>query len=173
MALRPPQHRIDATPTLVSIQDPAWDWDRVERETEDQLDGDGQSHPVREYHRGSTRYDLDAPSKLAGATVTAKDYLGDDYTGFRLRRLTVDEHATARDLVSAVGINKATEFACRWGLVDAKGYDMTRRGDGSLSDPAMSQVRDAGGLDLIVEIGAAVMRISEGLTAAEKKASAF
>ena len=172
MAIKPPQHAVDSVPYLVSVYDPAWDEDRIEREVTEFFAGNAKAHPVREYHRGETRFDLDAPANVGGATVSPKDYLGEGYTRIRLRRLMPDEYSTARDLLRAVGVHKAFEFSCKWGVSSIDGWELARNGDGSLTDQQMLAIHDATEGDLITEIGAAVMAISRSLSSAEKKASA-
>lgn len=172
MAIKPPQHAVDATPYLVSIFDPAWDEDRVARETEEFFKDAPKEHPVRVYHRGETRFDLDATANVGGAQVTIRDYIGKDATKIKIRRLMPDEYSTARDLLRAVGFHKAFEFACKWGTLAIDGWDLSRNGDGALSSGQMLDLHDATEGDLITEIGSAVMAVSRSLSSAEKKPSA-
>ena len=75
----------------------------------------------------------------------------------------------AKDLLRASGINKAAEFACKYGVIDAPGWEFTRTRDGCLSDHSMALLRDSGANDLILELGTATLRVSQPLTDAEKK----
>lgn len=54
--MQPPQHSIDATPTYIAPDDPAWDAERINDEVPR-----SEGHPYRVYYEGKTRYDLDAP----------------------------------------------------------------------------------------------------------------
>lgn len=95
MALRPPQHRIDAIATFVHPTDTAWDRDRIETERAamKELGLAEKDHPVSKYIGGWTRYDIDAAQTLMGQVVTIRDYLDDSKqpTLWKLRRLTAEE----------------------------------------------------------------------------------
>ncbi len=175
MAIKPPQHSVDATPVFIAPMDPAWDRERIDREIAEHYKEKASDHPVRRYWRGETRYDLDAPFCVDGADLTIKDYLTADATRWTLRRLSVDERAAYYDLASSGSI-QAAAFAVRWGLRKCDAFDLTRTADGALSEASMQQIVDAGdackkdgGMELLISLGSAIGNVSQGITVAEGK----
>lgn len=181
----PPTHSIDAaagvTSVLVPKCDPSWDVDRVDREIKEHYPDDSVQHPVFQYRRGNTRYDLGAKSTVGGETVTVRDYLDDKATELRLRRLKTEDIARVTDWILAAGervTTQAYEYCCRMGVIDAKnlGFDWLQK-SGEAIDETMLQLYDCSGdgatgqgIWLIREIGDAVWSLSQPLTSAEKKA---
>lgn len=173
--MRPPAHRIDADAVLVLPTDPAWDHDRITRELEDL--GEDDPHPVRDYLRGRTRYDLGA--RVGGAS--ASDYLTGTPARFKLRRLSISQRAELEDKLfreaqvhgEAASYSSLWLQACRWGLRDIEGLSgiyLTRSGD-QVSEETLRDLFDHyGGLPAgISQIGIAVWRLSEPLRDDEKK----
>lgn len=146
-----------------------WDYDRIDQETEKLKEQGEEEHPIWAYMRGETRWDLGAPFQCLGASVTPRDYLGPGFTPFELSRLGVDMFHQARDLADACGVNKMAEFCCKYGVVDAPGWDFTRTRDGCLTARCMQQLHDCGAPELVRELGLAVFNLSKPLTNAEKK----
>jgi hypothetical protein len=118
--MKPPQHSIDALPTYIAPNDPAWDFERLSSEP---FRDDG--HPWQQYYAGETRYDLDAPvrwtevracpcngpdsacEKCGGSgreevrrTNAIREYLreGEHPLEFVLRRLGVPEWSRAKSM---------------------------------------------------------------------------
>lgn len=177
--MRPPQHRIDATPVLIRGDDPAWDWDRATPEIESMEPGE--THPLLEYIAGDTRCDIGAVSTWRGETVRARDYLlaNVEATKYTLRRLTIEELCEVQDMFSRERGRSDSEraysriwYTCaRYGLagIDGPGAPEYRAQGGRCSEQTLREVYDTKGLMAIAEIGAAVWRVSQPLSDAEKK----
>jgi hypothetical protein len=68
--IRPPSHRIDAQPIVISEHDTAWDRERIKAEL-DALGDDAARHPFVQYHNAQTRYDLGVVITLPDGTQKA------------------------------------------------------------------------------------------------------
>jgi hypothetical protein len=123
MALRPPQHRVDAPGVYIVEADEAWDrekidadkamvkerlevWARqVEEARKEKLPEPPkpptmEDHPITRYQSGETRYDLNAPLQWDGEEVPVTRYLnGVPPTRFHLRRLPIDVYARCEEFV--------------------------------------------------------------------------
>ncbi len=171
---KPPQHALDATPVYVLHTDPAWDNDRIERELE--ADPEGQ-HPQVAYYSGATRFDLHAPAQWAGEETSAAEYLTGRAARFELRRLTVHKIAEIRDDIrrainrDGAGAGLAAVFTkcAKHGLAGiSDGVEFDSRA-GVVTDATLGQIYDEHGPDAIEAIGAAVWRLSQPLSDAEKR----
>jgi hypothetical protein len=172
MALRPPQHRIDAPIVFVHRSDSAWDRDRIEREKADmrKADLDPRDHPVDRYLGGFTRYHLDAQATVGGEVVTVRSYLDDTKqpTFWRLRRLTVHEwyevHPQWERAVRAKeSPTKAYVMAATLGVVKVENGPTLDLTAGRLTAGDLEKLREIGEAiddDLIVAIGEAVYQAS-------------
>lgn len=169
--MKPPQHRIDATPTLILGDDPAWDMDRLEAELTTQG-----PHPWRAYIHGETRFDLHA--EIHGGT--AADYLrsGEQPTTWTLRRLGVANVARVQDMLTrevrsdAPNAMSAIWLEClRHGIaaVDGPGAVEIDERHGRLTEATLDRIFDAHGMDAISQLGAAIWTLSQPLSDAEKK----
>ena len=183
MALRPPRHRIDADMVFVSGLDSCWDWERIKRESEDLDDED--PHPYAYYIAGLSRYDVTAELELGDERVAISDYWTETpQAKFHLRTL---EPSKMGDVVATlrgasiieerdpVACEKAKHqayyMACKYGLAKVEGaFSVSPAPGGGLPETDMQKLMDAGGYDLISDIGQAVFRASQKLSLAEKKA---
>ena len=188
MLYSPPKHTIEAAAGVTSVyvvrSDPAWNRDRVAREVAEFFGGDESLHPVSRYHRGESRFDLDAEYVVGSETVTARTYLKGRATEFRLRRLsTLDRSRVMEWLQIRPGeaprnIPIAMNYCTRLGAVEVENLDIPwLASDGELSEITMSALYDCStdnqrgaGQDLITEIGVAVWQLSKPLDYSEKKA---
>lgn len=194
--LKPPTHRVDATPILILHEDPAWDHELIDKELEDAkaeserrkkaAAESGQKpelltlgdHPYLQYMAGATRFDLDAVCPFRGESKTASDYLRPDAqpTRFVLGRLGWDEHHRCMDVIKqgSDGYLKG----CRYGLREIENCpelridtDRAHRSDGELQ--MLTEFGQRLGMhppeSLPVKIGRAVLVASKPLTVAEKK----
>lgn len=178
MALkRPPQHRADAPPLFIYQGDDAWDWERINRER-DELEKSGAKggHPVDHYLGGATRYDIDAPATIGGATVSARSYLreGAKPTVFELRRVSGLERTKA---AVAFGDSQARQDAL-WRLAKIGLVKVTEGFDGEpwdleggvvpMTDHDLQQLYEVDPL-LVQAVGFAVFHTSAPLSEAEGK----
>lgn len=187
MPLRPPVHRATAPAVLISKQDSAWDSDRLDREVT-ALVGEGDEadpekaleHPYIRYHQGEGRYDLDARMKWSGGVNCARDYLvREPDAKFVLRLMDVDAMAELGDALKRergkddMAFQAILARAARMGLDDIEGPGWKRTFDsrGQISAETMRAIYDAGGEELIGEIGWAAYGYSKPLSEQEKKAS--
>lgn len=91
MALRPPQHRVDAPIVYIHPNDDAWDLDRVRAEQET-MDKPAE-HPVAKYMGGFTRYDLNAKGMVGENEVCPADYIDEakEPVKWHLKRLNAQQ----------------------------------------------------------------------------------
>lgn len=177
MALQLPTHRVDAPITYVSLNDPCWDWERVDDEikaaAEDPPSGapGADIHPVHRYFAGVSRYDLDAPFHWRGGVCRASDYFreGEPPWLFQLRRLSYRELAAFKDAMQR-GPETAAVDLCRLVLerIDGPGAPELRRANGRLTDRDMEMLHSLDH-ELAGNCGSAAYRASQTLTDAEKK----
>lgn len=201
-------HAVDARGILVHASDEAWDRNRIVEETqalhalraqalatEDgqarqaQIQEEYGQHPVARYLAGETRYDLDAPMRLATPAgpreVRVSDYWLSEPTKISLRRIPRQEWAeVSRNLagrlssVVAVRINLTPEEAAQISYVDAVlrqsaieaacRYGVQAIGDRQLSGTeADLDWIHALGPNLVQDLGLAAIRYSQPLRDAE------
>jgi len=173
--LTPPQHTPDHEPVFIWRQDPAWDMDRIGRETAEQRLSDASwTHPIDHYFSGASRLDLDAVGKVGAEQVTARQYLRGKATEFVLRRLPpatyVDVMAQIRRALDAgddfpVG---SLYLACKEGVRSVRGLDGLQWVHGELTEQSMHVLLDLG-LGLVMDLGLAVWQYSQPMRDAEKK----
>lgn len=191
--LKLPQHTLDHDPVLVSMLDPAWDRERIDKECEAMCEaakeaGDkkwesaGEQHVCVLYARGDSRFDLLARGPTDGDDARALDYLTEGgYTRFVLERMTTTEIMRLQDEFTLNGVKnlrKVLEECARLGLADVEGLEgfELRRSGGRVTDDSMRVLYEAGeageaggGVRLLAEIGNAVYAVSKAKTDAEKK----
>lgn len=160
MAL-PPLHRIDAPAGFVLVHDEAWDWEKINAE----MDSSDAPHPVSVYFAGLSRFDLD--------TVRGYFKPGESPAVFRLRRLSVADYARAVDILQREGENTAAVFAFERGLVAVEGVDGLSDIDATARPRLTPQEHKR--ISRVIEgwvfdVGKAIVKLSEPLTAAEGKA---
>jgi hypothetical protein len=181
MALRPPQHRIDAPILYVHPSDDAWDKPRFESEKEQMRAAglDPRDHPLELYFGGFTRYDLSAKATVAGEVVTLRSYLDDAKhpTIWKLRRLTVHEWYDVSPIWEQEAIakrkpTKAYFLAATIGIRQVDNGPTLDLPGGKLSPSDLEKLRDMGeamGEDLILAIGEAVYSASMPLREDERR----
>lgn len=183
--MRPPQHSIDATPVLVLLNDPAWDHDRVDAETQGLSEAELAEHPWCMYISGATRYDLNARCKWKGGEGTPADYLNEGAVKYTLKRHNLSRAAEIQDAVdremdSAIArggkipaLNSVFLKSAKHGIAEISGDPVIEGVYASTSgvpDRVLTYVFDNyGGLDAISKIGAAAWHLSKPLSEAEKK----
>lgn len=181
MPIRPPQHRIDATPKLIPRASAAWDHDRIAREKKE-LGDNADQHPVEQYFAGSTRYDLDASIKTEAGVCTMHDYLtGEPDVVFVLRRPKVRQMGTLyplcqRDVARDGQISMATYFDVAAiglaGIEGADGWEYEQTPAGFATEETLQQIYDwdgDGSLGALTQLGGAILELGAPLGRAEKK----
>jgi hypothetical protein len=169
--MRPPSHAIDSDPVYILPDDPAWDHERLERES-----GDDEVHPLAGYFGGETRYDLTAQAPYKGGQVSAGEYLGDGATRFHLRRMSVRQMAKVQDMFHRMfrddddpGLFEVWSLCVQYGLAGIEGMEYRERG-GICSESTLQRIYDElGGLAAIERLGTACWRVSQPLSEAEGK----
>lgn len=182
MALRPPQHRIDAPICYVHPKDTAWDHERIERERVEMKKAglDPDDHPVARYGGGFTRYDLDAEATLFGQTVTVRAYLDEakQPTIWRLKRLGVHDWYDVEPLWQKGRREgeeiptRASVYAASIGVIKVENGPVLELTSGRLTTNDLERIREIGsaiGSDLIVSIGVAVYQGSMPLREDERR----
>ena len=151
--------------------------DRLEAELDALGRDERDAHPWTAYATGATRYDLHADSGKGAAS----DYLrpGAEPTRWTLRRLGAANMARVQDMFTReINTEGASSLMSVWlecvraGVVDVTGPDAPRldHRHGKLTDASLDEIHDyCGGLAAISELGAAIWRLSQPLTDAEKK----
>lgn len=176
--MRPPQHSIDARPTLVLGNEANWDLDRIVSELEGHDEADKDRHPFRVYMSGESRYDLTAKHDWKGGSGTAQEYLQPGAVFFHLRRHRLDHMAEVQDAVEReVNDDGSSAFlaiwlkSARYGISAISGDESIEwEGAGTVPERIMRTIMDEhGGLEAIAKIGAAAWMISKPLGSAEKK----
>ena len=135
-------------------------------------------HPWMRYLAGATRYDLDAQDMLLGQSVTARDYLTGEPTVFVLRRMSPSKRRrlSSRWLRARKAAETDYEPILSVSVELCKHVEKVEDG-GALesfswaSGLTEDQVDQLSELDdtLLVDLAAAVLQFSIGLTGAEKK----
>lgn len=184
----PPQHRADAEPVFVLIEDDAWDQAKINEELEEaeaenkrreEKSSDGQfeaidlqDHPYLKYISGRTRYDIDAPCIWRGRQRTASEYFEGEPTKFVLRRLNWRQYYRVRSAI-ATDENGGFLLACRIGLHRIDG-DSKFRVNPDLDERSSDEMRKLFELkpEIPLSIGRAVWVAAQPLSDSEKKASA-
>ena len=165
---------MDAKATFIYPDDPAWDADRIERESAE----NEEEHPLAAYWRGDTRYDLHARTPYAGEEVSAGDYITGEPDRYHLRRLSVDQIAEVGDLLAREWTREGEHASlqtvwvkcARFGLsgIDSRAVQYEARG-GRVTEGCMRSLFDHGSMPLIVAIGQAAWNLSKPITEAEGK----
>ena len=124
MALRPPQHAVDAPIVYVHHADDAWSFDQIgeEREKMTAAGEDPDRHPVAVYHSGKSRYDLNASYAVCGEMRSAAMYL-DEAKGpwrWKLKRLPFDDFYQVQSLIGQ-SYELGAIKACRLGVTGVEG----------------------------------------------------
>ncbi len=186
----PPTHTIDGNAVYIYSLDPAWDFDKIGEEraartpsaqrgpptgtTEDGRpfwDTSTEEHaPVARYFAGKTRYQLDAPARLAdGTPCTVRHFLKGKPAEFGLRRLSLRDFTEVADIEST---RARLVEACRRGLraFNSEGFTWYNGqgigSDGKEGPVSCEQAREmlhATDPGLVIEIGAAVMNLCRPL----------
>ena len=170
--LKPPQHRIDASPVIILSQDEgedAWDVDKIEAEKKEFPDA---VHPVDAYLSGDTRYDLGAMlDHPSGGKCRVTDYLdlakATQFVGRRLRHNEAYAVSSGR-----VGDRLGSmSSACRFALLRVEGPlgIKVERDAYGCSDATMQALFDLR-FNLPVLLGEAFYLASLSLRPDEKKA---
>lgn len=172
MRKRPPQHRVDAPGYFIPATDLSFDKERYEKEIQKMKEEgeDIESHPIRIYYSGKSRWDLEASGNVLGKVVKASEYFGSDCERWKLRRLSWDEWYEVTGMIGDDG-QKATLKACRYGVVSVEnaGFEIKQDITGMLPPKDMQKIFE---LDpgLPLSLGNAVVQYSMPLTDSEKKA---
>jgi hypothetical protein len=181
MALRPPQHRIDAPIRFIHPSDTAWDRERWDREKDEMRKAglDPSDHPVDRYLGGFTRYDPDAEATVNGAVVTVNEYIDDakQPTVWHLKRLTILQWYDVqpmweRDVRAGQSPKKAYVHAATIGVAKVDNGPTLDLTGGKLTTSDLEKLREIGsgiGDDLIVAIGEAVYQASMPLREDERR----
>lgn len=170
--IRPPSHRVDALPIVVSEHDTAWNREKIQAELAAMGD-DAIRHPFMQYHAGSTRYDIGAEIQLPdGTSKPVTDYLDlAQAWQFHCRRLTGQEVYRLQPML------KANELLAYWEAlritlirIEGPGAPKVDRDVlGEVSNETIDTLYQIAS-NLPAEIGQAVMIASKPLSPAEKKA---
>lgn len=179
MALRPPQHRIDAPILFVHATDTAWDEERIQREQQAMRSADppqeASSHPVARYLGGFTRYDLDAAATVLGQVVTVRDYLDDakQPTIWKLRRLSADEWYDVHPLFERDVRRGEKPWACyircgKLGVSKVENGPALELIAGRMTTADVAKI-DAIGRSMLYDIGEAVYQASMDLREDERR----
>lgn len=171
---RPPQHRADTPGIFIPKNDSSFDQDRHDRELaklkEEGLDIN--LHPIERYYSGKTRYDLDAPDELFGATVCARDYFDSSKNPERwtLRRLDWAQWHKVASLMQSADFDQGQLVACRFGISGVENSTLKLKGmeAGLLTHEDMQTLHDADST-LLTNLGYAVWMYSSPLRESEKK----
>ena len=174
-----PTHDITAPIRYISVDDPAWtvddgDGDKQSRWVYEMADLEGdilEAHPMRKYYRGLTRYDLAAPGLVGDEERTPESYLSGTPTTYKLRRLKVAEMTQCRDLPPAAQAMLAFRLCCKGieGGPSEMSYNPPK--NTAAKEVHVEEVAAHLGMEVIYEVGKAVLRSSAPATYAEKKHS--
>lgn len=193
LKFRPPTHPIAQTGVFVSLSD-CWDHARLDADLERRMaiaraakppreDGGpatltaeeemavGAEMPLSRYHAGRTRFALDADDWDAdGQPITVRQYLAGVPTEFVIRRLDFDVY---REATALTGPGKALLELATLGLREIRGPAgslqwKADKDQDRVPRPILQALHD-GSLSIINEIGNAVARFNQPLTAEEGK----
>lgn len=173
--MQPPTHGIDDLGEYVDITDPAWDWDRLKKETEAMQEAkeDPGGHPLRQYLQGLTRWSLDAEHPVNGQRKCAREYFksGVEPTIWTLRRIGREAFRRDATLRRRDELEQANDEAMRKGIRASEGpraVPLTGGGEFELTDTDMTAIWESDPT-LPDRLGPAVIAFSRPLSAAEGK----